>query len=296
MRRLDAIGGQLKNLPPTPADIGKAFFNAALRRIPARPRRTHMPAPPIQPPAGLSLAKGYQEVVAASENGGDLFPFQSTGLLAHDGKDLMLFDWGIYHLHLSVDPHPKKAGFNARTEPLLYVIVTDDDLYQIAIKPHGEWSCVELLDIVEKNWPHLLEHARCGMKVANAVSTDQEIESMRKHQINCAVRLSSGNVYSFLASGIAMSGESFKANKAMIDAHRILQAVERKVKEKSQELELELGRDGRALPETAAIRLVVDAHSVKVVEEASGLVLHDFSTNEQALLFGGAIFNLARDL
>ena len=296
VKRLDAIGGQLRTLPPTPADIGKAFFNAAVRRIPARPRRTQMPTPAIQAPADLDLAKGYRELMATSEVGGDLLPFQSTGILAHDGKDLMLFDWGIYHLHLSADPHPKKTGFNARTGPLLYVFVTDTDLYQIAIRPHGEWSCVELLDIVERNWPHLLDHARINMAVTNAVSTDEEIELMRGAQINCAVRLSSGNAYSFIATGIAMSGEAFEANRAMVGAHRFLKAVEQVVKKRSQTLELELSNGGRVVPETAVIRLVVDAHSVKLVEETSGLVLGNFSAQEQASLFGGPISSRARNL
>lgn len=295
-KRLDAIGGQLWRHHPTPADVGKAFFNAALRRIPARPRRSRMPNPPFQIPIDERFAKGYRQILVTSEAGGDLLPFQSTGLLTHDGKDALLFDWGIYHLHLRADPHPKKAGFNARSDPLLFVFVDDTDFYQIAINSHGEWSCIELLNIVEKNWPYLLKNAITNVANINAISKDEDVDLMRDAQINYAVRLSSGNTYSLIGHGVALSGEAMDANFAMIRSHSILDAIERRFRGTTQQLRHKLERRGYDVPNTAVVRLIVDAHSVKIVEQTSGLILHEFSMQEQAALFGGSISSMARHL
>lgn len=294
--RLDALGGKLAKNPASPADIGKAFFNAALRRIPPKPRQSHAPTPSIQVPADENLENGYKKVIETSENGGDLLPFQSTGLLDHDGKDLMLFDWGIYHFHLSTEPHPTRPTFSARSGPLLYALVTENDFYQIGIRPHGDWSCVQLLDIVEENWPYIISHARIMMSGVNAVSTDKDIAMMRKNQVNCAVRLSSGNCYSFLNQGIALSGESFAANRAMVDSHAFLQRIERNILNAPQRIESILAGAGYANREIAAIRLSVDHKSVKIIEETSGTLLHEFSAQEQHILFGRSIYSRARNL
>lgn len=66
-------------------------------------------------------------------------------------RDGLLADWGIHHLHLSMEPG--KEGLVRRTRDLLFAIFRPDDAYLLGIYPHLEWAPLEALEIVVGNWP-----------------------------------------------------------------------------------------------------------------------------------------------
>ena len=42
----------------------------------------------------------------------------------------------------------KEAGLQARTEPVLFALVRDDDFYSLGCYAHGAWSLTGLLDLI----------------------------------------------------------------------------------------------------------------------------------------------------
>lgn len=66
-------------------------------------------------------------------------------------RDGLLADWGIHHLHLSMEPG--KERLVRRTRDLLFAIFRPDDAYFLGIYPHLEWAPLEALETVVGNWP-----------------------------------------------------------------------------------------------------------------------------------------------
>jgi hypothetical protein len=100
---------------------------------------------------------GFDALIRTSEAGGDLRPYQSTGLEKDEYDDGMLNAWNLHHFHLCTGPHPRYAGYVSRTGPLLYALVTNDTLYCLGIYDHGGWSMQALLEIVDRDFPELNE-------------------------------------------------------------------------------------------------------------------------------------------
>lgn len=95
---------------------------------------------------------------------------QSRGALSNNNPDLLLNDWGIYHLHLG-DTY-ESDGFCTRTGPVLFCYFDQKSVYFLDILEHGRghgdvWVNERLLEIMNQNWPRHLERFRLrGLRVA----------------------------------------------------------------------------------------------------------------------------------
>jgi hypothetical protein len=54
------------------------------------------------------ITLGLQKFIEKAESGQILKPHLSTHSDNPDYKDLMFYDWGIFHFHLGTNPHPKR--------------------------------------------------------------------------------------------------------------------------------------------------------------------------------------------
>jgi hypothetical protein len=76
----------------------------------------------------------------------------------------------------------------------LFAIVTLTDVYFIKIANHGNWSDKELLEIVDANWPELIDRYRIEGEPVRTFSSE-EIGELRKAHVNTMIKLSSGRSY-----------------------------------------------------------------------------------------------------
>lgn len=136
-----------------------AYVSGMLRRIKPAPRRVEWSTDLRAKMAALSedAVLGVQTIVEESLAGEDLNVRLSTRINAPadpDKLDMLLADWGIYHLHLGrrVPGRP----FAKRGDLLLFLRVDADALYLIDVLPHGVWEEDCLMLIVWRNWRHLL--------------------------------------------------------------------------------------------------------------------------------------------
>ena len=75
-------------------------------------------------------------------------------------NDLFFSDWGLHHFHLGAD----LAGMGRRVMRSFRVLIahlTESDAYFLDVLPHGKgfsdlWGRVELLEILQRNWPVVL--------------------------------------------------------------------------------------------------------------------------------------------
>jgi hypothetical protein len=183
------------------------YLEFCARRIPPRPRRV-LVSDVLSGSKKWSMYRlALESLSGASERGEDLSRFQTGKIESFKTPDLLLSDWGIHHLHLG-KPRLKKAS--VRTSDLLFVrLTTSSELCFIDIGNHQSFGEVELLDIVERNWPetlsaHFVRQASNLQPKRNA--HDREVA--RRAGMLTFVELSSGRVYAPPGGGITSARSS----------------------------------------------------------------------------------------
>lgn len=151
------------------------------------------------------------------ENGANLDSYLSRSIMNCSKDDLMLYDWGIYHLHISDNLDTKKSdGFMERSDLLLYALFNNDKVYFIKTINHkGEnnmWTKKECLEIINDNWPHLLEpYVMKGVAEEQQYISDDERSALRKNHVNTFVTLNNGVVIMPPNMGFMCDGTPIKA-------------------------------------------------------------------------------------
>ncbi|MHB0770974.1 hypothetical protein ACYCVF_18315 [Bradyrhizobium sp. 1.29L] len=196
------------------------YLNVLNRRVPVAKRTTHQSST-LSVPA--SLQAGYDQLIQVSETGGDLRPYQSTLLERSAFNDLLLNDWGFQHFHMGVGPHPTKPGFQERTPPLLFAMVTDTDLYCIAIGDHSSFEDRDLLDIVHLEWPDLLPKVADKNALTAWEPTEQDIKTLRQKQINAFTTRPDGTIN--MGAGGGLTGNKKHSVKVMLAFTQIVKMV-----------------------------------------------------------------------
>jgi hypothetical protein len=142
------------------------YFNWRHRQIPAQPRRVMRSGAFDQNPIASTRLVTIAEIVDEIERGADLTKYLSRRVRSgftlprKSGKkrlsqlehlDLLLNEWGVYHLHLSTAV--EADGFVERDDPLLFVMFRPEKAYFLDIGTHQSFADDRLVRIAVENWP-----------------------------------------------------------------------------------------------------------------------------------------------
>ena len=96
-----------------------------------------------------SIGLGLQQFIQKAEFGQSLAPYLSKKIKELDYKDLMFYDWEVFHFHLGTNPDPNQQEFVERTGDLLFAIADPSkaEMYLIDIQNHGGFTNQDLLRI-----------------------------------------------------------------------------------------------------------------------------------------------------
>lgn len=145
-------------------------------------------------------------------NGISNFPHQSKGA-STERLDLLLNQWGIYHLHLS--DNIENDGFCSRTGPVLFCCFDHDTVYFLDIMQHGSshatvWVNEDILRVIKSNWPkHLERYEMKGVLGLAQTYTQEEKMNLRKGHVNATLEID-GKYYMSPGMGLAASGDSVR--------------------------------------------------------------------------------------
>lgn len=140
------------------------------------------------------------------------FAHQSKGA-ATDRLDLLLNQWGIYHLHLS--DHIEPNGFCSRTGPVLFCFFDQHSVYFLDILEHGTahrtvWVNEDILRIIKTNWPRILDQYKLnGVSGDSRNLTPEEKLLLRKKHGNSNLEID-GDCYVSPGFGLLGSGTSLR--------------------------------------------------------------------------------------
>lgn len=220
--------GMPVNPDATREDVFVTYYDSMNRRVGAWKRKFFSAQ-------GLVVPSELQEALEAFktkvELGQDLTPHLSLGINRHHQPDGMLIDWGIYHFHLGIEPHPTAPGFVQRTDPILYAKVTDNAVYGITMTSHGAWADKELLEVLHAEFPDTLSRYRVeGILGVEHVATSNDHAQLRKAGVVSLVTLRDGTVYMPPGMGFTTNGRtSVNATMWMIRARKMIQKYQERV-------------------------------------------------------------------
>jgi hypothetical protein len=116
--------------------------------------------------------------------GADVNPHQSKQVLNHHAPDDLVFDWKIYHLHLSTTRTVGKY-FVDRTKELLFIYLDQERAIFLDIFEHKptDFSKIQLLEILDKTDSKILMVANEIVGLSHEL-TDEERLKLRKGNVN----------------------------------------------------------------------------------------------------------------
>lgn len=238
-----------------PAQISIAYFNAIKRRVPIKIRKLFK-AKEFSCPNELNA--GLQIIENNIKNGDDINPHLSRGLKKVKFDDYLLNDWGIYHFHLGSEAD--SDGYIKRTGPVLFGFMTHDSFYEINVYNHGNWTNIELIEIVHNNWPYLLEKFRLDDVIQMAYKPNSSIiKDFRKNQINSFIQVSDGTVYSQPGLGYATDGTAVEVSLATIRYKHFIRHLQKSVMDHLlDEIKKELNKVGYSEGEDIELKLCIE--------------------------------------
>ncbi len=159
------------------------------------------------PSCQLEGLKGLENAIST---GTDLRPYRSRKIESTEFLDGLLDHWNIHHFHLG--RKTEADGFVNRTNELLFCLVEDDYVYFIAIMSHDSapWAKKELITVLHKNWPRVLE--RCKVQGANSLYLnlqDEDYKKLRDAGIVTLLDMADGTIYIEPGIGRTSGGEHF---------------------------------------------------------------------------------------
>lgn len=183
------------------------------RLIDVRPRSVYKAS-------SLKCPNGYKVKLRFLEDcirmGVNLNPFLSKLVKVLKAEDMMLYDWNMYHFHIS-NQMEKRSGFMERSDYLLIAYVTSEAVYFIDIVPHSEenkahlWANKKYLQIIKENWPELIENYQLkDIRLSESVD-EAAIYQLRGAGVTTFTELEDGTVYALIGGGYATDRSSTRA-------------------------------------------------------------------------------------
>ncbi|MBT2217996.1 hypothetical protein KK120_19520 [Virgibacillus dakarensis] len=203
------------------------------------------------------------------KNGKDVSIFLSKKSIKPSQKDLLLYNWGIHHLHLSMPEKGKQ--FVERSDYLLFLMINDNNAYFIDVTKHKlpdgtEFSQQELLLIIKRNWPYLLDPYKYqGAFSLDRKMTDKDYSEMRKAGSLSLVEID-GEVYGLIGGGITTARTNINHTIKTDGVFRVLRNMEANIRENTKNLSSLLSQNGFKQIDSS-FKLIVEDEIFYVINE-----------------------------
>lgn len=209
-----------------PKNVFMQYLDYRNRRISNVPRIVHYSAEILASDEFSEYKDKVENLERIATIGGNLSPFQTRQLYNLDFTDPLLNDWNIQHLHLG--DHLDEELFCSGTSSLIYGFFNETDAYFIAIMDHHSFSELNLLEIMDNNWPTIIDkHVAHYIVDVQYHYNSQEIHQLRKAGVLGIVRLNSGKVLMPMGGGYSTAHTSIKSMQDSIFYSNLIAAAEK---------------------------------------------------------------------
>lgn len=212
---------------PKPGGYNSLDYHKAMKKIiPAHPRRVHYSKEFSCPDECKSA---LDKIVSAIESGKNLIPYMSKLTIRPSKNDGLLNDWNIHHFHLD-EEYEKDSIFIERSDWLLLAFVGEQDIYFLNVFYHKKpylWTHIELIRIIDNNWPDLIERHRLqGVTRLAEKLDDEKYAILRKANMSSFVELEENKVFGLIGGGYASDGSSIEAVRTSDHWYNYIRKIE----------------------------------------------------------------------
>lgn len=206
-------------IAPPNGDLGvliKGYININDKLIDTKRRTVKISRELKEKDLGEHFNKCLKQIKNKFKNGKNINPYLSKFAQKPNKRDLLLYDWGIHHLHLNNELNSE--GYVERSDYLLFFMIDSENVYFIDVSEHKlpdrtEFSQQNLLLIVKRNWPNLLEKYKLNSEFTLAKSyTDKEISEIRKNGGMVLTEID-GDFYGLIGGGITTARTNIQHTK-----------------------------------------------------------------------------------
>ena len=183
--------------PTSPVALLERYFYSVVKMIDTRPRRVHCSAEFETTLRTLNrqYVTPIETIRSRLESGSDLSEFLNKGASDARLDDGLLSDFGVHHFHLGAKSNPRSQRVE-RTDDLLFVHVQHCDAYFLDVRKHPNrgdpadfgWSDVDLLNIIDSNWPEVLK-PYIVPGVEGSTLTDEQRKELRRKNVNAVAQV-----------------------------------------------------------------------------------------------------------
>ena len=208
-----------------------------LRRLPQKKWKVQYSKELQQNPFFINHREYIDNIKNKAEVGEDITQHASILINNIQGKDDMLADWGIYHLHPGHGTRTARThGFENRAAELLFVFPQKENLYFIDVLDHNSWTSFSLIEVIDKNWPSTLDQWRLkGVTGLAYEPTEDDLYKLRENQLNVSFRIGD-SFFIGAGGGIATDGSSGKAVRMAINISDVLDNYSDQLKKEETKL------------------------------------------------------------
>jgi hypothetical protein len=253
-------------------DLLTGFFNLNDKTISIKRRRVHI-SKELRDKEIQKPYNGYlKQIRNKFKNGKDVNPHLSKFSVKPYKKDLLLYDWGIHHLHINNEMDNK--GFVERSDFILFFILNREDVYFIDVTKHKledrtEFSQQHLLGIVKRNWPHLLVPFKMkGITGLSPKFDDQSHSLLRSSGVATFVEVD-GEVFGLMGGGISSAKTNMTHTTKADEIFRSLRKLEDNLKKRQKSL-IEITNEFKIPSIETDFKLVLEDKRFYIVESYSG--------------------------
>jgi hypothetical protein len=172
------------------------------------------------------------------EKGEDTNRHQSTKLFNHYVNDYLIYDWNIYHFHLSTK-RTKHEYFNDRTKKILFAYVDKEKALFIDIDKHPPkdvFADKRLLEIIDNNWQGILNEANEIIDISKHLNTSERF-LFRKKGVNEGLIKVNGKIVFSPGLGVVTSGRSVDVSLRVSEFYSWMRINEKTIKENKKSVE-----------------------------------------------------------
>lgn len=151
--------------------------------------------------------QGLEILVRKLESGQDVNAHLSKLIGNAKHIDYLLDGYGVKHFHLGIS---EKDNFVERTGELALAFITQDEVFFITAKEHGDeaWYGKDVLEILHKERPDLIKQSKLkGVSGTELkITSVEDIKLCRQNQLSIAIEVDDGTVYIQNNLGTSLAG------------------------------------------------------------------------------------------
>ena len=199
----------------TDRDFIQMWMNVGLKLIPQQKYQVFRSKTLTSKSLSQDISDGIDSIQKKLEQGVAVTPYMSKGVLDGSFTDLLLSDWGIYHLHLGLS---MDGNFIKRTKEVLFLTLHESRAYFIDVRDHGRngekhvFAQYDLLKTLADEFPEVIERFELkGFRSDSSKISDPEIiATSRKAGIELPQAIN-GKIYALMGGGITSACTSARA-------------------------------------------------------------------------------------